>query len=59
MTATHRLLPFRLEVQDFVRGIEAGESPAPNFHDGLQCQRVLDAIQESHTTGRSIDVPTS
>ncbi len=54
----HRLLPFRLEVQDFVRGIEDGESPAPNFHDGLQCQRVLDAIQESHLTGTAVDVPT-
>ena len=54
----HRLLPFRLEVQDFVRGIENGESPAPNFHDGLQCQRVLDAIQQSHRTGAAVDVPT-
>jgi len=54
----HRLLPFRLEVQDFVRGIESGESPAPNFRDGLQCQRVLDAIQQSHRTGAAVDVPT-
>ena len=52
----HRLLPFRLEVRDFVRGIESGESPTPNFHDGLQCQRVLDAIQESHATGAAVDV---
>ena len=41
-----------------MRGIESGESPAPNFRDGLQCQRVLDAIQESHATGAAVDVPT-
>ncbi len=51
----HRLLPFRLMVQDFVRGVESGESPTPNFHDGLQCQRVLDAIQQSHMMGAAVD----
>ncbi len=54
----HRLLPFRLEVREFVRGIESGGSPAPNFHDGLQCQRILDAVQESHRTGAAVTVPT-
>ena len=53
----HRLLPFRLLARDFLRGVTAGESPAPNLHDGLQCQRVLDAIQRSHTTGATVDIP--
>ena len=52
----HRLLAFRLMVRDFLRGIETGTSPTPNFRDGLGCQRVLDAIQQSHATGSAVDV---
>ena len=52
-----RLMPFRLLVQDFVRGIETGSSPAPNFYDGYRCQQVLDAVRESSATGRRIAIP--
>ena len=49
-----RLMPFRLEVREFVRGIREGTSPAPNFVDGLRCQQVLDAVRESAATGRRV-----
>ena len=50
----HRLMAFRLLVRDFSRGVDEGHSPAPNFTDGLRCQRVLDAVRESSASGRSI-----
>lgn len=50
----HRLMAFRMLVRDFTRGIEAGTSPAPNFDDGLRCQRVLDAVRLSSASGRTI-----
>ena len=53
----HRLFSFRMLVREFVRGIQSGASPPPNFYDGYRCQQVLDAILESFRTGRRIDVP--
>lgn len=44
-----RLLPFRLLVREFARGIREGVSPAPNFEDALKCQQALDAIRASAT----------
>ena len=41
-------------LREFLRGIREGCSPAPNFADGLRCQRVLDAIRESAGSGRTI-----
>ncbi len=52
-----RLFPFRMQVRDFLRGIEEGTSPAPNFYDGLRCQQVLDAVRESAATGRQVAIP--
>lgn len=49
-----RLLPFRLLVREFNRGIDEGTSPAPNFDDGVQVQRVLDAIHESSESGTTV-----
>lgn len=49
-----RLMPFRLLVREFLRGVESGTSPAPSFHDGLRCQEVLDAVRESAATGRRV-----
>jgi predicted dehydrogenase len=46
-----RLMPFRLEVREFVRGIREGTSPAPNLYDGWRCQQVLDAVRESSRQG--------
>ena len=50
----HRLMAFRLLVRDFTRGIDEGQSPSPNFTDGLRCQEVLDAVRESSETGRTV-----
>jgi len=38
---------FTHEVADLVSAISAGTDPAPSFADGLQVQRVLDAVQDS------------
>ncbi|MCP3986170.1 MAG: Gfo/Idh/MocA family oxidoreductase [bacterium] len=39
-------------VLDFMRGIEAGQSPRPNFEDGVRNQRLLDTIERSHASRR-------
>ncbi|OJV79008.1 MAG: dehydrogenase [Cellulomonas sp. 73-92] len=38
---------FTHQVVDLVRGVAAHEHPAPTFADGLQVQRVLDAVERS------------
>jgi predicted dehydrogenase len=38
---------FSHEVADLVKAIAAGTDPEPSFADGLQVQRVLDAVQRS------------
>ncbi len=38
---------FTHQVVDLVRAIGAGEAPTPTFADGLQVQRVLDAVERS------------
>ncbi len=52
-----RLMPFRLLVREFVRGIREGVSPAPNFYDGFRCQQVLDAVRLSSSIGRVVAIP--
>ena len=52
-----RLMPFRLLVREFLKGIQEGTSPAPNFYDGLRCQQILDAVRESSTTGNVVRIP--
>lgn len=49
-----RVASSRRLLREFLRGIREGCSPAPNFADGLRCQRVLDAIRESNRTGRTV-----
>ncbi|MEE9277138.1 MAG: Gfo/Idh/MocA family oxidoreductase [Dehalococcoidia bacterium] len=51
-----RLMPFRLLVRDFARGIDEGTSPAPNFVDGLRGQEILDAIRSSAESGNTISI---
>ena len=51
-----RLMPFRLFTREFLRGIEEGSSPAPNFYDGWRCQQLLDAIRASAASGRRIEI---
>jgi predicted dehydrogenase len=43
---------FTHTVYDFIRAIADGKPPRPNFEDGLQNQRVLDAIERSAGTGQ-------
>ena len=50
------LMPFRLLVREFVRGIQEGTSPTPNFYDGYRCQQVLDAVRESSATGKVVEI---
>jgi predicted dehydrogenase len=51
-----RLMPFRLLVREFLRGIETATSPSPNFEDAYLCQLVLDAARASSASGRRIDI---
>ncbi|WP_091743114.1 Gfo/Idh/MocA family protein [Phenylobacterium immobile] len=41
---------------DFSAGIGAGTSPAPNFDDAYQLQRISDALHESNATGAWVNV---
>ncbi len=43
---------FTHTVYDLLRAVAAGQQPRPNFEDGLQNQRVLDAIERSSITGQ-------
>ena len=54
-----RLMPYRLMVREFVRGIREGTSPTPNFYDGYRVQQVLDAVRESSRTGRRVEIPAA
>lgn len=49
-----RLMPFRLFTKEFLRGVENGTSPAPNFVDGYRCQQILDAVRTSSATGERV-----
>jgi predicted dehydrogenase len=51
-----RLFAFRLLVREFVRGIDEGISPHPNFTDGYRCMQVLDAVRQSSAIGRRIEL---
>jgi predicted dehydrogenase len=51
---------FTHEVRDLVDAIALGRDPAPSFRDGLQVQRVLDAVERSAANSSSWqDVPSS
>jgi len=34
-------------IHDFLQGVAKGESPRPNFEDGVKCQAVLDAVERA------------
>ena len=51
-----RLMPFRLLVREFLRGIKEGSSPSPNFYDGFRCQQVIDAVRLAAATGQLIHI---
>jgi predicted dehydrogenase len=48
---------FTHQVVDLVSDIAAGTNPAPSFHDGLQVQRVLAAVETSSDTDSWQEVP--
>jgi predicted dehydrogenase len=48
---------FTHTVYDFLKAIVKGESPRPDFEDGLRNQRVLDAIERSAGTGQWVKIP--
>jgi len=50
---------FTHEVKDLLDDIAAERDPSPGFADGLQVQRVLDAMAASATTGRWLDLSFS
>jgi predicted dehydrogenase len=43
---------FTHTMYDLIRAVDSGTLPQPNFQDGLQNQRVLDAIERSSQTGQ-------
>lgn len=51
-----RLMPFRLFTRAFIRGVQEGVSPEPNFYDGYRCQQVLDALRQSSATGVAVKI---
>jgi len=40
------------QVADFLKGLEDGKIPGPNFKDGLATDYVTDAVLKSAKTGR-------
>jgi predicted dehydrogenase len=38
---------FTHEVRDFLLAVDSGTEPSPSFEDGLEVQRILDAVEES------------
>ncbi|MBI2172260.1 MAG: Gfo/Idh/MocA family oxidoreductase [Chloroflexi bacterium] len=52
-----RLMAFRILLRHFMKGINEGNSPSPNFYDGYRCQQVLDAIRVSQSGAGWVDIP--
>jgi predicted dehydrogenase len=50
---------FTHTVHDFVQAVAQGRSPRPDFEDGLDNQRVLDAIERSARTGQWVKLAPS
>ena len=46
---------FAHQAKDFVEAIVAGTQPTPSFADGLQVQRVLDAVEHSADARQRLD----
>lgn len=47
---------FTHQVRDFLTAIRDGSQPSPSFEDGLNVQRVLDAVQESANNKSAIAI---
>jgi predicted dehydrogenase len=48
---------FTHTVFDFLKGVASGDSPRPNFEDGVKNQRVLDATERSATSRQWVKIP--
>ncbi len=42
-------------VLDLLNGIAAGTSPAPTFEDGVRCQAILEAVEQSASSGAWVE----
>lgn len=47
---------FTNEFADFFASYEEGSKPEPDFGDGLECQKVLDAVLKSGSEGEWVDI---
>lgn len=52
-----RLAPFIRVVDEWVKGIEAGEEMTPSFKEGVYSQLLMDLTHQSHETGKWVNVP--
>ena len=43
-------------IYDLMRALDKGENPSPSFVDGVECQRVLEAVERSIGEGRWVKV---
>lgn len=48
--------PNQKELDHFIECIRSGETPSPTFEVGLKTERVLDAVERSHNTGRQVEI---
>ena len=44
------------QVYLLMNGIATGDNPAPDFYDGMKCQAVLEAVEQSSATGQWVDI---
>jgi predicted dehydrogenase len=45
------------EIGDFLLAVAKKQSVTPDFYDGLRCQQVLDAVQQSADEHKWVDIP--
>jgi predicted dehydrogenase len=44
-------------IREWLRAIRAGQPAAPSFADGLACQEIMTAIEQSAAAGRTVTLP--
>ncbi len=49
----------RTVLQDFIRAVQAGRTPAVNGRSALGVQQVIESIMESSRTGRAVSLPAA
>lgn len=45
---------FTHEVRDFLLAVSSGTAPSPSFEDGLEVQRILDAVEQSAASNSTL-----